>query len=510
MIKRASDQIDLTKVVDGKDGTSVTILGSYNTMAELEAAHPTGSRGDAYMVAGDLVVWNGSAWENVGRIQGPQGDPGTPGAPGTGVASVQPQYYLSTSDQSATGGTWGNTITFVSGLYIWSRDEITYSNGSIDHSAEVYNQALTIACENAISALAAAQAVNQYTWHTETDTGAGAGTHITAIPKDEFLQSPSGYNTLFDNIGMKIRNALKTMASYGAKAVIGEANEARVEIAPTALEMISKDGATAIKIESSNQTAPSYVSININIPIMYDTPVEFELDNTIALGTVVTVEVLDDVGYFLPTDFTIGTAYTYTDPSGYTIAYDGSYSFTATCTQVADGLFTVSGARYTKTVHVPHTTMGGMVKITDTPFNSYSLVAPSISITDTYNGLVVNGVSITRLINSPNAMIDATDLTPVSSRCEVTSGGVIKVGKWRFVQLVLTIKASLSANNTWGILDGFDIANTSIVALASSVNKNYGNVSAQINASGRLVIQTSGAALAADNVLTVSGWYISQ
>ena len=64
----------------GTDGTSVTILGSYDTRAELEQAHPTGSLGDAYMVAGDLYVWNGTAWENVGQIQGPQGAPGDAGA----------------------------------------------------------------------------------------------------------------------------------------------------------------------------------------------------------------------------------------------------------------------------------------------------------------------------------------------------------------------------------------------------------------------------------------------
>ena len=262
MQRRASDQIDLTKVVDGKDGTSVTILGSYNTMAELEAAHPTGSRGDAYMVAGDLVVWNGSTWENVGRIQGPQGNPGTPGAPGTGVASVQPQYYLSTSDQTATGGTWGNTITFVSGLYIWSRDEITYSNGSVGHSAEVYNQALTIACENAISALAAAQAVNQYTWHTETDTGAGAGTHNTAIPKDDFLADPAngGYNSLFDNIGMMVRNGLRTLARFGVSTVIGEDNGARIEIDSDTVRGLTEDGAEAFSIETSAQESPQNVT----------------------------------------------------------------------------------------------------------------------------------------------------------------------------------------------------------------------------------------------------------
>lgn len=60
---------------DGTDGTGIEILGSYDTMADLIAAHPTGSAGQAYMVGTDLVVWdaNTSSWKDVGRIQGPSG-----------------------------------------------------------------------------------------------------------------------------------------------------------------------------------------------------------------------------------------------------------------------------------------------------------------------------------------------------------------------------------------------------------------------------------------------------
>ena len=44
-------------------------------MAELIAAHPSGSAGDAYMVGEDLVVWNTqtNSWQDVGRIQGASG-----------------------------------------------------------------------------------------------------------------------------------------------------------------------------------------------------------------------------------------------------------------------------------------------------------------------------------------------------------------------------------------------------------------------------------------------------
>lgn len=62
--------------LNGTDGTSITILSSYDTLDELQAAHPTGSEGDAYIVAGNLYVWDvdNSTWKNVGQIQGPQGE----------------------------------------------------------------------------------------------------------------------------------------------------------------------------------------------------------------------------------------------------------------------------------------------------------------------------------------------------------------------------------------------------------------------------------------------------
>ena len=63
---------------NGQDGTSVTILGSYATIAELQAAHPIGNAGDAYIVGGYLYVWaiDDVQWENVGHIQGPAGKDG--------------------------------------------------------------------------------------------------------------------------------------------------------------------------------------------------------------------------------------------------------------------------------------------------------------------------------------------------------------------------------------------------------------------------------------------------
>ena len=68
----------------GADGTSVNILGSYNSLEELKQAHPTGNIGDAYIVQGDMYVWSAEEndWVDVGNIQGPKGDKGDTGAQG--------------------------------------------------------------------------------------------------------------------------------------------------------------------------------------------------------------------------------------------------------------------------------------------------------------------------------------------------------------------------------------------------------------------------------------------
>ena len=68
----------------GPPGTGVTIRGSYPDYEALITTNPQGEPGDSYMVQGDLYVWNQEeeAWDNVGRIQGPQGETGEQGPQG--------------------------------------------------------------------------------------------------------------------------------------------------------------------------------------------------------------------------------------------------------------------------------------------------------------------------------------------------------------------------------------------------------------------------------------------
>ena len=72
----------------GADGRSFSILGRYDTLAQLEAEHPTGTAGDAYAVgsvsSNTIYIWNEdiSHWQDVGSLQGPQGPQGPQGIAG--------------------------------------------------------------------------------------------------------------------------------------------------------------------------------------------------------------------------------------------------------------------------------------------------------------------------------------------------------------------------------------------------------------------------------------------
>ena len=72
----------LPKGDKGDTGTSFQIKGMYATYEELIAAHPTGSRGDAYAVgtSAENVIYNWNndtkAWDNLGGLKGAKGDTG--------------------------------------------------------------------------------------------------------------------------------------------------------------------------------------------------------------------------------------------------------------------------------------------------------------------------------------------------------------------------------------------------------------------------------------------------
>jgi hypothetical protein len=52
---------------EGPMGTGLTILGTFENTVQLP---PAGNLGEGYVVAGDLYIWDGTQWTNIGPIQG--------------------------------------------------------------------------------------------------------------------------------------------------------------------------------------------------------------------------------------------------------------------------------------------------------------------------------------------------------------------------------------------------------------------------------------------------------
>ena len=84
---------------------------------------------------------------------GPQGPQGNKGNPGKGVKSIVPQYYLSSSNTTQTGGSWSNSQpTWVSGKYIWTRDYTTWDDNTTSTTTPILASALNSANSTANSA----------------------------------------------------------------------------------------------------------------------------------------------------------------------------------------------------------------------------------------------------------------------------------------------------------------------------------------------------------------------
>lgn len=116
----------------GADGTSITIKDTLSDTSKLPA---TGTEGDAYIINGDLYVWNGSKWENVGQIKGEKGDKGDDGSAGNYTelrfaknGSTTSPPSLSKSSLNPSG--WTTTTPSVgSAEYLWMTSAVKSGDG---------------------------------------------------------------------------------------------------------------------------------------------------------------------------------------------------------------------------------------------------------------------------------------------------------------------------------------------------------------------------------------------
>lgn len=90
-------------------------------------------------------------------ITGATGQTGPTGATGNGAKSITPEYYLSTSATTQTGGSWSPNMTWSSGKYLWTRSKCVWTNGTTTTTTPVLADALNNANTTASQAASKAQ-----------------------------------------------------------------------------------------------------------------------------------------------------------------------------------------------------------------------------------------------------------------------------------------------------------------------------------------------------------------
>lgn len=107
-------------------------------------------------------------------IIGVYGDTGGKGATGKGISSVTPQYYLSTSNTTQTGGSWKTTQdAWSSGKYYWTRDSIAWSDGTTTTTTPTLATGLNNANSTANNAQTIAnQTASKFQWIVKSGSSA--------------------------------------------------------------------------------------------------------------------------------------------------------------------------------------------------------------------------------------------------------------------------------------------------------------------------------------------------
>jgi len=111
----------------GTNGTNGISLTPKGTVANVGALPSSGNvQGDLYFVSGVAYAWDGTAWQNMGSVVGPQGiqgvkgDTGTTGTAGTNGHSLTPKGNVATVGAlPASGNTLGDLYYVVGVAYSW-------------------------------------------------------------------------------------------------------------------------------------------------------------------------------------------------------------------------------------------------------------------------------------------------------------------------------------------------------------------------------------------------------
>lgn len=175
MAVKATSSVTLMMVSDGakgSDGKGISSITHHYLVTNVTTGVTTSTSGwktsPTSVTVTNKYLWyyqtinytTGSPTNTTPAIIGVYGDTGGKGETGKGISRVTPEYYLSTSNQTQTGGSWKTTQDpWISGRYYWTRDSINWNDGTTTTTTPV----LATGLNNANSAASNAQTIANQT-----------------------------------------------------------------------------------------------------------------------------------------------------------------------------------------------------------------------------------------------------------------------------------------------------------------------------------------------------------
>ena len=195
---------------------------------------------------------------------------GLDGYNGTGIASITEEYYLSTSKDAPTDGEWTTTPpTWSSGMYIWTRSKIIYS----DPDAIEYTEPV---CDNSWEAVNEVEVILE----AKTDSIEASVTDIQTIQKttsdainsinDDINVLTNAVNTKMDadSVDIAITSALENGVTKVNTTTGFKFDETGLTVSKSGTEMttqITEDGMTVRRDEQEMLTANNEGVIAYNL-----------------------------------------------------------------------------------------------------------------------------------------------------------------------------------------------------------------------------------------------------
>lgn len=187
MAVKATSSVTLMMVSDGANGTDgkgISSIVHHYLVTNVTTGVTTSTSGwktsPTSVTVTNKYLWyyqtinytTGSPTNTTPAIIGVYGDTGGKGETGKGIKSVTPQYYLSTSNTTQTGGSWKTTQdAWSSGKYYWTRDSINWNDGTTTTTTPVLATGLNNANSTANNAQTIAnQTASKFEWIVKSGT----------------------------------------------------------------------------------------------------------------------------------------------------------------------------------------------------------------------------------------------------------------------------------------------------------------------------------------------------